>query len=244
MKGFLCALTFLTRIPVPGNYEYSIDDFHRSIFYFPVIGAIIGGILAGSWLLLIKFFPVPIVAALLLFIHVLLTGGLHLDGLMDTVDGVYGGRTREDKLAIMKDVHAGAFGVIGVVLVLLLKFSIYTQLNQSLILFLVVAPVMGRQTLVWLQVLFPYARKQGMGKLFNGYASISIVAITTGITLMILVFLLQTSGIIIFLTTGIFAMLLATSLTKMLGGLTGDTYGTACELTEAFTLLVAIILVL
>lgn len=242
MKSFLCALTFLTRIPVPGKLEYSLDDFRKSLFFFPVVGIVIGGILAGSWLLLIEVFPAAIAAALLLFIHVLLTGGLHLDGLMDTIDGIYGGRTREEKLAIMKDTHAGAFGVIGVVLVLFLKFSVYTQLNRNLLLFLVAAPVLGRQVLVWLQVLFPYVRKEGLGKLFDAYASIPLFAATTGSTLVTLFLLLQLSGIIIFLITGIFTLLLAGSLARLLGGLTGDTYGAFCELTEIFALLAAIVL--
>ncbi|AFV11392.1 cobalamin-5-phosphate synthase CobS [Thermacetogenium phaeum DSM 12270] len=242
MRSFFCALAFLTRIPVPGGLDYGADAFRKSLFFFPLVGAVLGALFAGSWFFLGKFFPPVIIAALLLMISVLLTGGLHLDGLMDTVDGVYGGRTREEKLAIMKDVHAGSFGVIGVVLVLLLKFSVYTQISRGFLPYLIAAPVLGRQALVWLQVLFPYARKNGLGKLFDANGSVSLFAATTGMTLVILFLLLRLSGLILFLITGVFILLLGGCLTRLLGGLTGDTYGASCELTEIIVLLAAFLL--
>ena len=134
-------------------------------------------------------------AALLLGLSVFLTGGLHLDGLMDTVDGVYGGRSREERLAFMKDSHVGAFGVIAVVLVLILKYSLYTQLNCNLLPYLIAAPVLGRQVEVWAQVLFPYARQQGIGSLFSIYGNYKILMITTGISLFLLVTLLKLTGV-------------------------------------------------
>ena len=91
MSCFLCALSFLTRIPILVKGIDQPDTFKKSIYFFPVVGLIIGGILAGSYYLLAKLFPQTIAAALLLFIYVLLTGGLHLDGFIDTVDGIYGG---------------------------------------------------------------------------------------------------------------------------------------------------------
>ena len=243
MKYFLCALTFLTRIPVGTNNIYEQDDFQKSVYFFPIIGLIIGGILGGSYYLLAKIFPQPVSAALLLLIYVFITGGLHLDGLTDTVDGIYGGRDREDRLRIMKDTHPGAFGVIAAVLVLLLKYSLYTQLDLKLLFYLFAAPVLGRQAMVWLQIIFPYARKEGLGKLFTSYANLPLFAVTTGITLVILISLLKVAGLYLFLLTGIFSLLLAWYFSRMLGGLTGDTYGASCELTEIFALLIALLLV-
>lgn len=243
MKYFFVALTFLTRIPLGSTSIYKIEDFQKSIFFFPIVGLLIGAILWGSYYLLDMFFPQQIAAALLLLIYVLLTGGLHLDGLIDTVDGLYGGMTRERRLEIMKDTNPGAFGVLGAVLILVLKYSIYTQLDHGMLLFLIVASVLGRQSMVWVQVFYPYARQEGLGKLFSVYNNFVLFGVTTGITLVILFCLAQIAGIYIFLLTGVFCFLLASQFSRLLGGLTGDTYGAACELAEIFVLLAAFIIV-
>jgi len=242
MKYFLCALTFLTRIPIPAKGIEQPEDFKKSIYFFPVIGLIIGGVLAGSYYLLAKIFPQPITAALLLFIYVLLTGGLHLDGLIDTVDGIYGGRSREHRLEIMKDTHPGAFGVLGAIVILLIKYSIYTQLSSELLVILMAASVMGRQAMVWVQIFYPYARKQGLGMLFSNYGSVPIFGVTTGITIAILFLLAQINGLYIFLICSIILFILASWLSHLLGGLTGDTYGASCELIEISALLTGLLL--
>jgi adenosylcobinamide-GDP ribazoletransferase len=176
----MIALTFLTRIPICNRSIYQQEDFQKSIFFFPIIGLLIGGILWGSYYLLDMIFPQQITAALLLFIYVVLTGGLHLDGLIDTVDGLYGGMTKERRLEIMKDTNPGAFGVLGAVLILVLKYSIYAQIDQGMLLFLVVAPVLGRQSMVWVQVFYPYARKEGLGKLFSVYHNFMLTQDSSG----------------------------------------------------------------
>ncbi|MGB4504071.1 MAG: adenosylcobinamide-GDP ribazoletransferase [Syntrophaceticus sp.] len=243
MKYFFVALTFLTRMPIGRKSVYKTEDFQKSIFFFPIIGLLIGLILWGSYYLLDIIFPQQITAALLLLIYVLLTGGLHLDGLIDTVDGLFGGMTQERRLEIMKDTNPGAFGVLGAVLILIIKYSIYAQLDHGMLLFLIAAPVLGRQSMVWMQVFYPYARKEGLGKLFSAYNNFALFGVTTGITLVILFCLAQISGIYIFLLTGVFCFLLASQFARLLGGLTGDTYGAACELAEVFALLVAFAIV-
>jgi adenosylcobinamide-GDP ribazoletransferase len=245
MRYFLIALTFLTRLPVPfgGKENYQAEDFQKSIYFFPLIGLIIGLILWGSYYLLGLLFPKMISAALLLLIYVLLTGGLHLDGLIDTVDGVYGGMTKERRLEIMKDTNPGAFGVLGAVLVLLLKYSTFAQIEQGMMLFLIAAPVLGRQSMVWMQVLYPCARQEGLGKMFSVDNYLPVFGATTGLTLIILVSFAQLLGLYLFLLTAVFCFLLASQLSRLLGGLTGDTYGAGCELTEIFVLLVAFIIV-
>src|SRR5208337_708974 len=100
-------------------------DWRRSGYWFPLIGLLLGVVIGLLWYLLRGFLAPPVLAALLPGLYVFLTGGLHLDGLMDTVDGVYGGRSREERLAFMKDSHVGAFGVLAAVLILILKYSLY-----------------------------------------------------------------------------------------------------------------------
>lgn len=244
MQRFFSALTFLTRIPVPvpGKPNFDPEDLRGSIYYFPVVGLLIGAILGGSWFFLNKFFPPLITGTLVIFIQVMLAGGLHLDGLMDTLDGLGGGNDREERLAIMKDCHPGAFGVQGAVLLILLKFGVYSRSDAFLLPLLVVTPVIGRQVLVWAQVIFPYARAQGLGKLFSVYGDYRKLAITTGFTLLVLIVLLKWNGAILFVLAGIFSILLAAAFARLLGGLTGDTYGALCEITECFVLLAGFLL--
>lgn len=246
LRSFLCALTFLTRIPVPGRWcDFRDRDWDLSSYSFPLVGLLLGGVIGGLWLLLRGILPTPVLAALLLALSVCLTGGLHLDGLMDTVDGVYGGRSREERLAFMKDSHAGAFGVIAVVLVLILRYGLYTQLDLNLLPFLIVAPVLGRQAHVWAQALFPYAREQGVGALFSSrgiYGDYRKLMITTGISLFLLVALLELTGVGVFIAVGLFCFLIAGRLSRLLGGLTGDTYGALSELVEVVVLLIGVLM--
>ena len=243
VRSFLCALAFLTRIPVPGRWShFDENDFRRSIYWFPLIGLLLGVILALLWYLLRGFLAAPVLAALLLGVSVFLTGGLHLDGLMDTTDGVYGGQNREQRLAFMKDSHVGAFGVIAAVLILIFKYSLYTQINLNLLPYLVAAPVLGRQVQVWAQAMFPYARKQGIGSLFSIYGNYKLLMITTGISLFLLVTLLKLTGVGVFMVTVLLFYLIAGWLSRLLGGLTGDTYGALCELTEIAVLLIGVLL--
>jgi adenosylcobinamide-GDP ribazoletransferase len=193
-------------------------------------------------MLLRLYLAAPVTAALLLGLSVYLTGGLHLDGLMDTFDGVYGGRSREERLAFMKDSYVGAFGVIAAVLSLILKYSLFTQLDSRLLPYLIAAPILGRQVQVWAQALFPYARKQGIGTLFSIYGDYGMLMFTTGISLFLLVALLGMTGVGVFIAAAAFFYITAGRLSGLLGGLTGDTYGALCELMEIFVLLIGILL--
>jgi adenosylcobinamide-GDP ribazoletransferase len=243
VRSFLCALTFLTRIPVPGRCSrFDENDFRRSIYWFPLVGLLLGVILGALWYLLRGLLAATVLAALLLGVSVFLTGGLHLDGLMDATDGVYGGRNREERLAFMKDSHVGAFGVIAVVLILIFRFSLYTQISFNLLPYLIAAPVLGRQVQVWAQVMFPYARQRGIGSLFAIYGNYKMLMITTGISLFLLVALLKLTGIAILIAAVLIFYLIAGWLSHLLGGLTGDTYGALCELAEIAVLFVGVLL--
>jgi len=108
--SFLAAFQFLTSIPLPGRR------------YFPVVGLIIGLILAGLNWLLSLILPSAVVNALLIVVLVIITGALHLDGFVDTCDGIAGHKAVEDRWRVMHDSRAGAFGIVGVVLLLLVKY--------------------------------------------------------------------------------------------------------------------------
>jgi adenosylcobinamide-GDP ribazoletransferase len=235
---FPLALTFLTVFPWPWSGEASPEDLGRSLFWYPWVGAILGLLYWGAGVLLLRFFLPPAAAALLLILTVLLTRGLHLDGLADTVDGLGGGRTPEERLAIMKDSRLGAFGAVGLVLILLLKFALLQAVLSlaqagSLVLF----PLVGRWGLVLLAGLAPYARPGGgLGQAVTEGASTPLIAGATASTFILSFLAGGLPGVVIFGLAGLAVWGLSWYFRRALGGITGDVYGAVCEILETLVL--------
>lgn len=241
MKGFITALQFLTRIPAGGSHDVTDETFGGSVKYFTLVGAVIGAILAGFCYLADPYLPANTLAALLILLEIGLTGALHCDGLMDTIDGVFSGRSRERMLEIMKDSRVGALGVTAFAALLLLKWSLLTDLAISLPLTtLFIMPVLGRLAMVIAIICFPYARPEGLGKAFALYAGRPALYIAAGIAIL-LVAPFGHSAQLSLLAAAAFAHLAGRYFTKVLGGLTGDVYGAITELTEILVLLIAIL---
>jgi adenosylcobinamide-GDP ribazoletransferase len=262
LRACIAAFQFLTRLPIPVQIDYTDRVFQRSVIFYPLAGLVIGLLLllAGEGLSLIL--PAMPAAILLLGFWVILTGGLHLDGLMDTADGILSHRPREQMLEIMKDSRVGAMGVIVCVLQLLLKFSLlYTLLDVrqtdgsgGISFLLAIVPIWSRWFMVAAIHGWPYARKDsGLGSLFRGvtrgYVIISsIVALLTTTLFTALVHLGLTAStlthpslwiIVLSFAVGsaIAGWIMAAYMSRKLGGLTGDTYGALNELLETVLLL-------
>ena len=166
---FLSALRFLTIIPLPGLPEVSSEEVGRSQVYFPVVGLIIGLLLAGLAWLLTLVLPITIVAILLIIALVLIIGGLHLDGLADTFDGL-AGHNIEERWRIMRDSHIGSFGVIAIFCLLLLEYGSLINIPRPWLLWsLILMPTAGRWAMVYSIRFYPYARPSGLGKVFKDY---------------------------------------------------------------------------
>ncbi|GAI09498.1 unnamed protein product, partial [marine sediment metagenome] len=164
---FLAALQFLTIIPLPWRREVSPEEVGGSIAYFPVVGIIIGLILAGLNWLLGLILPPAIVNVLLIVSLVIISGALHLDGFVDTCDGTVGGKTAEDRWQVMHDSRAGSFGIIGVCCLLLVKYISLNNVPETLLMAtLVLMPVVSRWAMVYAIFAYPYARPSGLGKVF------------------------------------------------------------------------------
>jgi adenosylcobinamide-GDP ribazoletransferase len=244
LRSYLLALSFLTVLPIKINYLASDEQMERTLFFYPVVGTTLGIILvAVSWLG--HYLQLGIAADTLTVITlVVLTGGLHLDGLMDTADGVMSGKEREKKLEIMKDSRVGAMGVIACVAVLILKITLLSVLPLSLkFRALILAPAAGRWAFVYGITSFPYARlKPGLGSIYSKKKKEIILFITTVILVLTGFVLLKWQGLIIVAATLGFLFLLNRGFMKILGGVTGDTYGATGELAETWVLLVAAVL--
>ncbi|MDO7897844.1 adenosylcobinamide-GDP ribazoletransferase [Pseudomonas citrulli] len=233
MRPFWIALQFLSSLPVrlPGMPEPG--QLGRSLLFYPLVGLLFGVLL---WLLNAVLLGVPSLlhAALLLAAWVLLSGGLHLDGLADSADAWLGGfGDRERTLLIMKDPRSGPIAVITLVLVLLLKFTALLALvEQGQGLMLIIVPVLGRAALLGLFLTTPYVRAGGLGQALAdhlprraGWQVLWVCALGCAVV----------GG-----WTGLFALLVASvvfvglrqMMLRRLGGCTGDTAGALLELLE------------
>lgn len=236
MRSFVFALQHLTRIRIM-DVPFDERQLGRSGMYFPLVGLILGLLLILVDRLAWVMFPPMAAAAAVLVCLVVFTGGIHLDGFMDTVDGVFSGRPRERMLEIMKDSRVGAFGALGAFCLLLFKFGLLTGLSGpgdygALILM----TVSGRWAMTYAIARFPYARDEGMGRLYKLYTRSFELAAASGVALVIALAAGKLGGAVIFLLSALFAHLLCGYLNRVLGGLTGDTYGFLNELTEVFVL--------
>lgn len=262
----VAAVQFLTRLPIPITCANADAVFRRSAVFFPAAGLLIGVLTAGAASVLSGLLPLQVNAALLLGLWVMLTGGLHLDGLMDTADGLISHRSRERMLEIMKDSRVGAMGVIACVLALLLKASLlYSLLAGSLVAadtgvqpalawpqrlaLLALVPVWSRAFLPVAISFWPYARTEGsgLGSLFQAVRvrhAAAAFALASAITFACLRLLGGFDGTASLVMCACFAGVscviggvLGAAISRKLGGLTGDVYGALNEMIELALLL-------
>lgn len=208
--------------------------------WFPAIGLLLGALLGALGLLLDRLLPSGPVAALLLLAGALLTGGLHLDGLMDTADGLAGGRTPARRLEIMRDSRVGAFGALAAALLLLAQYACLAELRgPARLVALVVALSMSRWAMTLALALFPAARADGLGAAVRPprpWLPLSIGALLAG-GIALLTGPLGLAGLLA--ATGA-TLLGGWLLVRRLGGLTGDTYGALAVATETLVLYLAV----
>lgn len=249
--SFFAALRFLTIIPLPFRRQESLEEMGRSVVDFPVVGLVIGLILAGLNWLLGLFLPSAVVNGLLIASLVIISGALHLDGFVDTCDGIAGHRSVEDRWRVMHDSRAGAFGIVGVVLLLLVKYILLNSLPENLTMVtLMLMPVVSRWTMVYAVFAYPYARPEGLGKAFKQAASWQRFTVATVITLIVTIGLSWLAGVAYFYLAGLTIMLgtwviivvVASYLKKKFSGLTGDTYGAINEIAEVGVLILITLL--
>jgi adenosylcobinamide-GDP ribazoletransferase len=268
------AFQFLTRLPIPVNLQYDDLLFRRSVLFYPMVGAVLGllislaGLLLQGYLLPSVLFTEGVgssgvTAALLLVLWVALTGALHLDGLMDTADGIFSHRSRVEMLEIMKDSRVGAMGVVACVLLLLCKWTLLQQWvvlpMVSFIYLLPLTALWSRWYMVVAIACWPYARvgevKPGVGVLFRGIG-LKHLLVHTAIALLLSVLLvglssegaffswqsLKVTGTAL-LSTALVGAGISSYMSCKLGGLTGDTYGAMNEILETALLLILYIVI-
>lgn len=245
--GFLVALQFLTSIPIPIKRELSSKQIGRATAWFPLVGLVIGGILAGLNWLLNCILPASVVNILLIGALVIITGAMHLDGLSDTCDGIAGHKTVEERWKVMHDSRVGAFGVVGIILILLTQYICLNSVpSDKMTAVLLLMPVVSRWAMVYSIFAFPYARPTGLGKAYKeatGWVQQVIASIITLGIAGALYPLFYVTGFIVAGGVLIIATALAYYFKYKFAGLTGDTYGAINESAEVMMLLCVVIIV-
>jgi adenosylcobinamide-GDP ribazoletransferase len=212
--------------------------------FYPLIGALIGGLLAGlAWLLRLAGLgeTAPLLpAALLLTLWAGLTGALHLDGWADCCDALFVPVSRERRLEIMKDPRLGGFGAAGLILLLLVKLAALQGItgNVAAFPFLIAIPALARWAAVIAAKAYPPARPGGMGDYFRRGLGRRELVIATVITALAAAPLFW-RGLIVWIAAGLALLALARLAHTRLGGLTGDVYGAIIELAETAALIAA-----
>lgn len=201
--------------------------------------------LSAAYWLLLRWWPTTVAAAMVLALQAGVTGGIHLDGFMDTADGLGSGKPREEALEIMRDSRTGAMGVISLMFLLLVKWSALSGLARPAAeRALVLAPAFGRWAMVWAAAHYGYARSgSGLGRAFAGLVGSRELAWSFATSTLLALVLGREGGLLSFLAAGAVGALVARSLAGRLGGMTGDTFGFLNEVVEAFYLLLVHLLV-
>jgi adenosylcobinamide-GDP ribazoletransferase len=254
LRLFFIALQFFTRIPIPRWVGFEAEWLHHSARYFPAVGAFVGVVAALVFGTAQLFFG-PTVAALLGTVAtVLLTGGFHEDGFADTCDGLGGHVSRERALEIMKDSRIGAYGAMGLVLILGLKVAVLSALGAlsvwSAMAALLIAHTTSRTATVLMIAWLPYAGDEAHAKAkpLAQRARLSDVLVACATTLVVVgaVVLAGSHGVEVGSWHAAMTSLLAATLMllwctrwlkKRLGGVTGDTLGATQQLVEVAMLL-------
>lgn len=241
MVALIAALQFLLVSPVLIRREFTPQELGRATGFYPLVGLMLGGLLAGADFLLGHLLPVQVRSALVLALWLVLTGGLHFDGFLDACDGLLGGSTPERRMEIMRDEHTGAYALAGGALLLLVLFSSLNSIASERWAALLLAPVLGRWGMTLAMVAFPYARPAGLGRDIKDHATLAqaILATLTGVAAVAgLTWALRAYTPLAALLGATLVGVLSTAfILRRIPGMTGDTYGAINMLIETAVLL-------
>lgn len=236
-RRLILAIQFLTRLPTPQVRDFRQEDLSRSAVYYPLVGAIIGALLA---LPLYGLADRPWLAGVLtLLMWVWVTGALHLDGLGDVADA-FGAAHRNPQrfLEVLKDPHMGVFGVVTLIMQLLLKFVLLTELAVGPLWFgIVLVPAWARWGTLWWSQRIPSLHGDGMGERFSWQLRPSAMWLWA---------LLLAAISVVFAWPLLLALLLVPLVAvwwkRKLGGISGDGLGASVEVVETLLLLALVVL--
>lgn len=231
----LTAFGFFTRIPIPKNIAFSQSNLNKCNRYLPVVGYVIGFISGLVFILLNELLPHPVAILISMAGSILLTGAFHEDGFADVCDGFGGGWTRDKILSIMKDSRIGAYGAIGIILVLFTKFSSLNEIpSEKIAISLLVGHVLSRLMAVSTMHTLTYVREDESSKSKPITKSLQAkeLIIAFSISLPVLFLFNDSRILLVFIPLILSKILLERYFKKWIGGYTGDCLGTVQQVSE------------
>ena len=241
MKQLILMIQFLTRIPLKVTLEVTDEDFTKGFKYFPVVGSIIGGLVYAIHFILRPYFNEFSLAVMITLSYIYITGGLHMDGLSDSADGLFSGRSKVRILEIMKDSRIGSNGAIAMVFVVLLKVAFLNEIDPMVMgKLLLTLPMMSKYVVVFTSTFSKYAREDGMGNWFIGKVSavdfLMATVYTVGITALI-----EPRHLVLLSGAMVFGWLFRGFCYRHIDGMTGDTIGALSELSDVVILCIGVV---
>ena len=239
MNKFLLALSFLTVIPVKEIKDYSDSMWSEGVVFYPVCGYIIAAftVLPIIFLALVFNTEPLLLGGIAVAILVIISGGLHLDGFADLCDGfLCPVDSFKRRIEIMHDSRVGSFGVVGLIILLLIKFSALTVLFKNNEYYEVASVIVfARFVIVLLAAASKYPQDRGIGKFVIGKVSFKNLIISA---ILIIPCLFSLKIIFVFVVLILFTFFLKDISYKLIGGVTGDVLGANCELSETIGFLI------
>lgn len=240
MKTFILTMQFLTRIPINVNIEALEEDFAKGVVYFPIVGLVIGAFNMAVYTAASKLLGGIFPAVCCLVANAAITGGLHIDGLADTCDGIFSARPRDRILEIMRDSRIGTNGTIAIIFDFLLRLAALTAMTgRTLYLAILLSPVIAKTLIVLLMKTSVYARSgPGLGGLYLEKQTAARTALSAAIGLAIIYAFLGLPGLAAFAVCSVACVAYRYYIYSKLQGMTGDTLGAANEVLEAVFLII------
>jgi adenosylcobinamide-GDP ribazoletransferase len=241
IKKILIAISFFTRIPIKLK-NVNEEEFYSSLIYIPFSGLVIGLFIYLIGIGLSYLNMTLIQAFILLLAYIWITGGIHLDGFSDTVDGIFSARDRNKILEIMKDSNIGAFGAIGLILLLTGYVVAFYYVFDTSILFLLILPIIGKTSALLSGSVSTYAEGGGgLAKKFVEKSSFIGSIIYMLVTLLASFFLMGIYSVIVLVAVYIVVVMITQYIKKIIGGVTGDTIGFVIEISQVLYLFLMVI---
>ncbi|SON53411.1 adenosylcobinamide-GDP ribazoletransferase [Vibrio tapetis] len=241
---FLLSVAIFTRIPISASVPYSEERKNESYKYCGLVGLLIGSLTALVYFVCQLIWPVDVAVVLSMSFSIYATGAFHEDGFADTCDGFGGGFTAERKLAIMKDSRIGAYALLGMVMLILLKYTTLVSLTQVPIA-LIVAHVLSRTLSVSFVHTHGYVRQVEQSKLQIAKSANSksdAITLIVIATLVVLIALPMKSALILVSVLFIARLWFSRWMVKQVGGYTGDALGAVQQMSEVICYLVLLLL--
>jgi adenosylcobinamide-GDP ribazoletransferase len=242
-RSFVIAWHFLTAIPLTAaHHDPASRELAQSMAWFPLVGLILGGLLAAAALVFSTIFSDGIVNVLLIVVLAIVTRGLHLDGLADSLDGLAGGRTPTDRLAIMHDGRIGAIGATGLILALGLRYAGLAALPLAdRLSWLISMPAVGRWAMVVGAMSANNARTDGgLAQPFLEQLSLrELISATVLLSGTVILAIGPLSALVACGLVALVARAITALARRLLGGITGDVLGATNEIAEVVFLILA-----